>query len=176
MNTELKNLYTEVSPMAKWLQENFKARTKHRRLIDYMAANPLIYPMRDARVAIPGCLTELSISEQNLHVLMNDVKSVFEYNCKREGEIYPCIGKTSNVGLTIPITITQFYWDESDHSKILQFQGVIPLQMGDLVDFVAFPGNSKSCNFYVKDKMTQFDLDCLIIGYVLAVRHIVPIE
>ncbi|SFB55353.1 hypothetical protein [Algoriphagus aquimarinus] len=176
MNNELKVLYTEVSPMANWLKENFKIKTKHLRLVNYMAANPLIYLIRDASVAIPACLTGLNLSEEYLQVLLEDVKKVFAYNCKIEDDLHPLITKASNEGLMIPKMITQFYWDEFNNSNVVQFQGNLSFQTGEIINLKMFPDYIPTNAYYVKDKVTQFNEDVVIIGYVLAVWDFVPIE
>jgi len=169
MNTVLESLYTEVSTMAPWLKGNFEAKSKHQKLINFMAANPIICHVKDPGSAIYRCLAGLNIDNKSLQILMEELKNVFTYNCKREDDLYSSITKASQVGLTIPKTITQFYWDKSNPSNILQFQEAISLQTGDLVDFRSFPDYFPVGNFYVKDKVTQFDKGCMIIGYVLAV-------
>ena len=176
MNTELENLYTEVSPMAKWLKENFKVKTKHRRLVNYMASNPLIYLIRDAGVALDECMTGLNLSEEFMHVLLTEIKNVFAFNCKIEEDVHPLIAKSSNVGLMIPKTVTQFYWDKFNKSNVVQFQGNLSFQTGEIISMQMFPDYIPVDTYYVKDKITQFREDIVIVGYSLAVWDFEPIE
>jgi hypothetical protein len=176
MKTELEMLYAEVSPMAKWLKENFKVRTQHRRLVNYMTDNPLIFFFRDERIAIHGCITELNINEHRLLVLLTDVKMVFAFNCKIEKDIHPLITKASNIGLVIPKTVTQFYWDKFDNSNVVQFQGNLSFETGEIISFKMFPDYIPVNTYYVKEKITEFRKDVVIVGYALAVLDIQPIE
>ncbi|REG92147.1 hypothetical protein [Algoriphagus antarcticus] len=176
MNTELEILFTEVSTMAPWLKGNFEAKSKHQKLINFMAANPIICHVKDPGSAIYRCLAGLNTGNKSLQILLEEMKKVFTYNCMREDD--PCyfLTDTSQVGLTIPKTITQFYWDKSNPSNILQFQEAISLQTGDLVDFRSFPDYFPVGNFYVKDKVTQFDKGGVILGYRIALWDYVAIE
>jgi len=176
MNEELVKSYNEVFEMAKWLKGNFYPESKQQQLIDFMLVNPVIPNVKDAHYITDRCKKMLGTDVRGLRKLLDEIKLLFRYFCS--GEKAPKIeyDHRPNGGLLIPEINTQFYWDESDPSKILQFQGAIYLQIGDLVDFLMFPDYVPVGDYYIKDKVTQFDEGGMILGYRIAVWDFVPIE
>ena len=157
MNTELEALYTEVSSMAPWLNTNFQGKTKHRKLVNFMVNNPITPVSKDAEYNINYCFNFIGVNEESLQVILEEIKQIFRYNSNMEDDHFPSITTSLNKGLSLPKMTTQIYWREVKTFKVLQFQGLITLQTGDLVDFHHFPDYFPSGNYYVKDKITQIN-------------------
>lgn len=176
MNTELESLYTEVSSMAPWLTTNFQGKTKHRRLVNFMVNNPIDLLSKDAQYKINHCFNFIGVNEESLQVLLEEIKQIFRYNSNREDDHLPSITTSLNKGLSLPQTTTQFYWRELKAFKVLQFQGLISLQTGELVDFHNYVDYFPSGKFYIKDKVTQFDKEGMTTMYWIGLWDDGPIE
>jgi hypothetical protein len=176
MNTKLENLYIEVSKMAPWLNSNFKGKTKHRGLVTMMINNPITPFSKDAWYYINHCSNFLNVREETFQVLLEEVKQVFRYNCNREEDQLLSVPYSLNQGISIPKSTTQFYWRELNTFKVIQFHGLISLQTGDLLDFLHFLDYFPSGNYYVKDKVTQFDKGGMTTLYWIGLWNDGPVE
>ena len=176
MKKDLRSLYTEVSSMAPWLITNFQGKTKHRRLVEFMVKNPISPFTRDAQYNINCCFNLIGVDEESLQLVLEEVKQTFRYNSNREDDQFPIDIKSLNQGLLVPKTITHFYWRESRRYKVLQFNGLISLQTGELVDFNHFQDYFPFGSFYVRDKVTKFDKDGMTILYWIGLWNDGPEE